>query len=234
MGTPPSLQPHNAAYLRHRRGDQFRPMGPLDGRVTRKTMTPTRWWVGSAAAAIVLVSLLLANWVTTDYGFIPIGFGLETTAGTVFAGFMLAGRDAVQDSFGRWAVIGLIVIGTILSFAIASPAIALASAAAFGVAELLNFAVYTPLRNKSRLGDKRWALAVVASNITGAVGDTVIFLGIAFGAAAILPALPGQLVGKMYATILYLLVGYLLARFVFKKLTAKAAASEARASSLQG
>lgn len=171
--------------------------------------------LGGLIAVLVLFSaILLANWVTTDYGFIPMGFGLEATAGTIFAGFALAARDAIQDSWGRLAVLGVIVLGTLVSFLISAPAIAWASAAAFGLAELLNFAVYTPIRTRSTLGDRRWAVAVVSSNIVGAVADTVIFLGIAFGAAAILPAMPGQLVGKMYATILYLLIGAVIGRVI--------------------
>lgn len=167
---------------------------------------------GLIAASILFTAIMLANWVTTDYGFIPIGFGLQATAGTIFAGFALAARDAIQDTWGRWAVLIVIVVGTGLSFLISAPAIAIASAAAFGIAELLNFAVYTPLRTKSKLGDKRWAVAVVSSNIVGAVTDTIVFLGIAFGVASIMPALPGQLVGKMYATVLYLIIGVVLSR----------------------
>lgn len=172
------------------------------------TITPRlRHTVAIAAITVLLGSIIAANWVTTDYGFIPVGFGLEATAGTFLAGFALASRDAIQDTWGRWAVVGVILAGTALSFAVSEPFIAIASATAFGLAELLDFGVYTPLRAKSRLGDRRWAVAVASSNVVGAVTDTVVFLGIAFGAASIMPALPGQIVGKMYATILYLAIG---------------------------
>ena len=163
--------------------------------------------LGLLAVVVVLASLLLANWVTTYYGFIPVGFGFEATAGTLFAGVMLAGRDAVQDTLGRWAVIVLILVGTLLSFLIAAPFIALASAAAFLFAEGLDFAVYSPLRARAKFGDRRWALAVVASNVVGAIADTVIFLTIAFGFSSVGPAFFGQLVGKTWATIAYLILG---------------------------
>lgn len=163
--------------------------------------------VAITAILVLLGSIIAANYVTTDYGFIPVGFGLMATAGTFFAGFALAARDAIQDAWGRKVVVLIILLGTALSFAIAEPAIAIASAVAFLVAELLNFAVYTPLRERANLGDRRWAVAVVSSNTVGAIADTVLFLGIAFGAAAIMPALAGQLVGKTYATILYLVIG---------------------------
>lgn len=213
-----SLSPHPRNGITR---EQWKQIGdawlkPLSG----AAITRGRVAIGVTAALLVLASLMLANWVTTDYGFIPIGFGFESTAGTLFAGVMLASRDAVQDALGRWAVLVIIVLGTALSFAISAPEIAIASALAFGFAELLDFAVYTPIRSRAKFGDRRWAVAVVASNIIGAVADTVIFLGVAFGAAAIMPALPGQLVGKLWATVAYLILGWLFARFVLSKLLA--------------
>lgn len=180
-------------------------------------MTPGRILVGVIAVTVMVSALLAANYVTTDYGFIPVGFGLEATAGTFFAGFALASRDAIQDAWGRLAVIVVILVGTVVSFAVALPAIAFASAAAYLCAEALDFAIYSPLRARARLGDRRWAVAVVASNVVGAVTDTVVFLGIAFGTAAITPALPGQMVGKMYATVMYLLIGWTVARLITRQ-----------------
>lgn len=192
-----------------------------------------RWTVGIIAALAVLISLLLANWVTTDYGFIPVGFGFEATAGTIFAGIMLASRDAVQDALGRMAVVGMIVLGTAISFFIAAPEIAIASALAFGLAELFDFAVYSPIRAKSNLGDRRWAVAVVLSNIVGAFTDTVVFLGVAFGAAAIMPALPGQMVGKLWATLAYLLIGWVAGKLLYRYLRKKAERTEQKTQSLE-
>ena len=163
--------------------------------------------LGCAAAAGLFAGIVAANYLTTRFGFVPVGFGLAATAGTFAAGVTLALRDAIQDTLGRKAVLAAIVAGSILSFAVADPAIALASAVAFLLAELLNFAVYTPIRERARFGDKRWAVAVASSNLVGAVVDTAVFIGIAFGASAIVPAMAGQLVGKAWATVLYLLIG---------------------------
>lgn len=174
--------------------------------------------IGIGAMATVLGALIAANVVTTDYGFIPVGLGFEATAGTFFAGIMLAARDIVQDTIGRWCVVLLILLGTTASFLVSAPEIAIASAAAFGLAELLDFAVYTPIRSRAKFGDRRWAVAVLASNVVGALTDTVVFLGIAFGTAAIIPALGGQMVGKTWATLAYLILGALLA-VVWRKMT---------------
>lgn len=196
--------------------------------VRARLATPTgkrQALLGGLAAVVMIGAIFLANYVTTDYGFIPVGFGLSATAGTIFAGFALAARDAIQDTWGRLAIGVIIIIGTLISLVNSAPEIAAASALAFLISETMNFAVYTPLRTKSKLGDRRWATAVVTSNIAGAVGDTVVFLGVAFGAAAILPALPGQLVGKMYATLLYLVIGRIAATVVARSRAARTPAT---------
>ena len=166
-----------------------------------------RTLTGAVMSAGLFAGIVAANYATTRYGFVPVGFGLTATAGTFAAGVTLALRDGIQDTLGRRAVLAVIVAGAALSFAIADPTIAIASAAAFLLAELLNFAVYTPIRERARFGDKRWAVAVTSSNLVGAIVDTAVFIGIAFGAAAIMPAMAGQLVGKVWATVLYLVIG---------------------------
>ncbi len=73
---------------------------------------------------------------------------------------------------------------------IVSPALALASAVAFLLAELADMAVYTPMRRRG------WAKAVVASNIVGATVDTFIFLWLA-GFPATASGVGGQLLVKL-------------------------------------
>jgi uncharacterized PurR-regulated membrane protein YhhQ (DUF165 family) len=140
--------------------------------------------------------------LTDRYGFWPVGFGLEVTAGTYAAGFALAARDVVQDWAGRAAVVVLIVTGAVLSFVIVDDQrIALASAAAFGLAELLDMGVYTRMRGMGEQGSRRWSAAVATSNGAGALLDTIVFLAVAFGTAAVTwTALAGQLLGKGYVT----------------------------------
>ena len=104
-------------------------------------------------------------------------------------------------------MLGVVALGVVISYLIADPRIALASVVAFAAAEILDFVVYTPIRARSRLGDRRWAGAVTASSIVGALADTILFLAIAFGWAAVLPALAGQMLGKLWATLAYLIVG---------------------------
>lgn len=150
----------------------------------------------AAAIAAYIGCIVLANWLTTEFGLVPVGFGLMVTAGTYAAGAALLARDVVQDTSGRWVALGCVAAGAALSFVLADPFIALASAVAFLVAETADLLIYTPLRRKG------WARAVLASNTAGALLDTLLFLSIAgFPITAELVA--GQMVGKvLWATLL--------------------------------
>ena len=139
-----------------------------------------------------LSTILFANYATSTWGMVPVGVGLVATAGTYFAGLSFVLRDSVQDAYGkRWAI-ALVVAGALLSYLIADPFIALASGVAFLVAELADLAVYTPLRKRG------YIRAAVASNIVGALVDTVLFLWIA--GFAVWSAVPGQMVAKVAIT----------------------------------
>jgi uncharacterized PurR-regulated membrane protein YhhQ (DUF165 family) len=145
-----------------------------------------------ALSAGFLACIVGANWALSRFGVVPIGFGLMAPAGVYFAGLSFGLRDAVQEDGGRRWVVGLILAGAALSWWI-EPAFAVASATAFLLSELADFAVYTPLR------ERQWVGAVVASNAVGAVVDSAVFLWLAFGS---LEFLTGQVVGKLYMTAL--------------------------------
>ncbi|MFC9975212.1 VUT family protein [Spirillospora sp. NPDC127200] len=146
-------------------------------------------YLKAAAVFVYIAAVVVANWVTDRFGFVPVGFGVTATAGTYAAGIALLSRDLVQDLAGRRTVLAAIAVGGALSAWLATPQLALASGVAFLVAETTDMAVYTPLRKRG------WARAVLASNAVGAVLDTVLFLWLAgFPIAA---AVPGQLIGKI-------------------------------------
>ncbi len=172
----------------------------------------SRHRLGLAAGAGFIASIVLANYLTTRYGFIPVGFGLTAAAGTIAAGLALGLRDLVQDALGRVAVLVVIAVGAAVSFLVADPFIAVASALAVLVSEVADLAVYTPLRGRVRVGQRRWVVAVLASNAVGAVVDTAVFLAVAFGWAAVIPGMAGQLVGKGWATLAVIAVGMALYR----------------------
>lgn len=146
-------------------------------------------------SAAFLACIVAANAALSRWGLISLlGTSLMVPAGVYFAGLTFGLRDAVQEFGGRAWTVGLIVIGAGLS-ALVDPAFALASGSAFLLSELADFAVYSPLR------ERRWAWAVVASNAVGSIVDSVLFLWLAFGAAAItLDGVAGLWLGKMLMT----------------------------------
>lgn len=133
--------------------------------------------------------IMLANWMTATYGLVPIGFGLAVTAGTFAAGFALITRDWVQVEWNRWVAVAAIIIGAALSAWTSTPAIATASGIAFLVSELIDLAVFTPLRTRNL------ALAVLASSVVSAPIDTVLFLHLA-GFGVTWQAVAGQFIVK--------------------------------------
>lgn len=142
-------------------------------------------------------TVVAANWAVTSYGVVPVGFGLAAPAGVYLAGLAFTLRDLLHDIGGRWWVLAAIAAGAAVSVAVAPPALAVASGLAFAVSELADMAVYTPLR------ERRWLLAVAASNVVGLIVDSVLFLAVAFGSLAFLP---GQLVGKAWITVVAVMV----------------------------
>jgi uncharacterized PurR-regulated membrane protein YhhQ (DUF165 family) len=166
-----------------------------------------------AAVAIYLASVVVANWLTTHYGFVPVGFGHLATAGTFAAGGALVVRDVVQDAVGRAGVFALILLAAGLSWLVANPAIAVASGCAFLLSETVDMAGYTalrpPLRVRRTFGDWKWSAAVALGGLLGAVADSVIFLWIAFGRSAIAPNIAGQLIGKAEVIAAFIVLGAL-------------------------
>lgn len=148
--------------------------------------------IALVVATALLGTVLLANYVTDHFGLIPVGFGLMATAGTYLAGATFVLRDALQDTVGKRRTLAVIAMAAVLSFLVANPAIAVASAVAFLLAELADLAIYTPLRRRG------YIRAAIASNIVGALVDTVVFLGIA--GFPIQDAIAGQMVGKLAVT----------------------------------
>jgi uncharacterized PurR-regulated membrane protein YhhQ (DUF165 family) len=156
---------------------------------------------GTAAVATYIACIVAANVLTQRYGLIAAGFGLYATAGTFAAGFALLARDAVQRFAGqRWVAVA-IAVGILLSALLASPALAVASCAAFAIAELADWAVYTAARRR-----RGFAVSAAASNIVSAPADTLAFLALA-GFPITWQTVGGQLLVKLiYATALPLLI----------------------------
>lgn len=141
------------------------------------------------AIAGYIGTIVAANWMTATFGLVPIGFGLAVTAGTFAAGAALMLRDAVQVEAGKLTVLVAVVIGCAVSYIVSDPFIAVASAIAFLASELVDFAVFTPMRGRNL------AAAVLVSSIVSAPVDTVLFLHIS-GFGVTWQAVLGQFIVK--------------------------------------
>lgn len=170
-------------------------------------MTGTK--VYNASLWLLFVSMVpLANWLISNVGttcvpqgpcLIPVGFGFMAPSGVLLIGFALVLRDLVQDRLGyMWSLVA-IGVGCMLSLLTAPPLLAVASAAAFTVAELADFAVYSKLRDKGK------DVAVFFSGIVGAFADSALFVYLAFGN---LDFSLGNTLGKLYATLAVALYFY--------------------------
>ena len=144
-----------------------------------------------------------ANWLIGNVGtvcvpqgpcLIPVApFGITAPSGVLMIGLALVLRDLVQRRLGKSWTLGAILVGAALSGLVAPPALVLASAVAFLLSELADFAVYTPLQKRG-LGR-----AVVLSSLAGLCVDSVVFLYLAFGS---LDYLAGQIIGKAWMVLL--------------------------------
>jgi uncharacterized PurR-regulated membrane protein YhhQ (DUF165 family) len=165
----------------------------------------------AVSLAVYIASIVAANVMTAHFGLVGVGFGLMVTAGTFAAGFALTARDFVNRYGGtRWALVG-IAVGIVLSAVLASPALAVASAVAFGAAELVDFAVYRRLVPRNG-----FVAAVILSNLVSAPIDTVVFLAIA-GFPITWQTVVGQLIAKIVWATLVPLGLYLVGRRVVRQ-----------------
>lgn len=158
-----------------------------------------------ALAAGFLACIPAANWLIGNVGtvcipqgpcLIPVAPGLMAPSGVLMIGVALALRDAVQEALGRAWVLALVIAGAGLSLLFSPPALAIASATAFLLSELLDFAIYDRLRRHAL------AWAVLLSGMAGAVLDSLLFSALAFGTVA---WAPGLILAKLYASAGYAL-----------------------------
>jgi uncharacterized PurR-regulated membrane protein YhhQ (DUF165 family) len=126
---------------------------------------------------IVLADIVAARWM------IPVLPGISAPAGVLFVGPVLTIRDQLHDKYGTKKVIGIILVASIVSWAIGGitnqgllQSISIASAIAFICSELIaDTGVYALLEKKP------WFVKVFLSNLVSAPVDSILFIGLAFG-----------------------------------------------------
>src|SRR5258708_5372254 len=180
--------------------------------MTTKRMTLDRSKAAALGYFVAFIGCIpIANWMIGHVGTVcappqgpclvlvarggPDGHPLMAPSGVLMIGLALVLRDMVQRRLGRGVALAAIVAGAALSGAVAPPQLVFASAAAFLLSELADFAVYTPLQSRGLV------LAVLASSVVGLIADSLLFLWLAFGS---LEFLAGQIVGKLWMVVLSL------------------------------
>ena len=157
---------------------------------------------GGIFLVLFCLTIPAANWMIGHVGtvcvqngpcLVPVAPGLVAPSGVLMVGAALVLRDLVQRRLGVEFGIGAIVAGAAISAGLAPTSLVLASAAAFLLSEIADFAIYTPLARR------RLVAAVIASSTAGLVVDSIVFLWLAFGS---LEFLFGQIIGKLWMVLL--------------------------------
>jgi hypothetical protein len=157
---------------------------------------------GGIFLVLFCLTIPAANWMIGHVGtvcvqngpcLVPVAPGIVAPSGVLMVGAALVLRDLVQRRLGVEFGIGAIVAGAAISAGLAPTSLVLASAAAFLLSEIADFAIYTPLARR------RLVAAVIASSTAGLVVDSIVFLWLAFGSLEILF---GQIIGKLWMVLL--------------------------------
>ncbi|SDG12867.1 queuosine precursor transporter [Pelagibacterium luteolum] len=138
------------------------------------------FWAVVAMAVVVTASNFLVQFpLQAQIGSLDLAEILTWGAFTYPLAFLV--NDLTNRHFGPAAARKVVFVGfaiaVVMSIVLASPRIAIASGAAFLVAQLLDTQIFDRLRTA------RWWKGPLTSSITGSVIDTVLFFGIAFAGA---------------------------------------------------
>lgn len=140
---------------------------------------------------IYVLLIVLVNWLFTVVPLVELPGGTMWPPVALVVGFVFVARDFAQREIGHW-VLAAMAVGVVISYFMASPQVALASALAFAVSELTDWAVYTftgrPLSER-----------ILYSSILGTPIDSVVFLSMVgfFSVAAAAAMTVSKLLGAL-------------------------------------
>jgi uncharacterized PurR-regulated membrane protein YhhQ (DUF165 family) len=118
---------------------------------------------------IYIATVVLINWGFTVVPSVELPIIGSYDPWVLVVGTVFIARDYAQKEVGHW-VIAAMLVGCVLSYFMATPFVALASAAAFLVSETVDWVVFTI--SKRRLADR-----VLISSALSTPVDTLVFLG---------------------------------------------------------
>lgn len=125
--------------------------------------------MGAFAALGIYIGLIgLVNWVYVVAPLVELDNGDIWSTADILVGFVFVARDFAQRRVGHHILWGTLV-GSILSWWLATPQIAIASAAAFAVGEMGDWAIFT-------FAKRSFAQRILLSSLLGAPLDSLVFL----------------------------------------------------------
>lgn len=138
-------------------------------------VTPSLRGAGWLSLVGFITTIPVANVTLKHFGFWRVPILGPVASGVIWVGLAFVLRDVTQLILGkRWAI-GAIAVGSVLSWFLAAPRLAVASGVAFAVSEVMDAAIYTPL------ADRMFLRAVIVSGWAGSFIDSTIFVRLAFG-----------------------------------------------------
>ena len=158
--------------------------------------TPRKGNTGILFTAVYVLLIPLINWSFTWAPMWEVLPGWAFNPVTIITGLVLVVRDFAQREIGHKVLIAMAIALVLTAFA-AGPELALASGAAFAIAEMVDWALFT--FTKYRLSTR-----VLLSSAIAAPLDTTIFL---YGAEMIrpdqltLPNVTMSIIGKMVGAV---------------------------------
>lgn len=156
------------------------------------------------SSLLYLLLIPFVNWLFSWAPVFPLPDGGTWTPFTIITGLVLVFRDFSQREIGNKVLI-LLVVGVALSFLLAPPAIAIVSALAFAVSEIVDWVVYSV--SKRPLHQR-----VVISSLFSAPVDSTLFL---YGADIVVS---GVLSGwSVLASVTSKILGALLVAYTIKR-----------------
>ena len=120
--------------------------------------------------ALYIVLIVLVNWAFTIIPPMDLPGGVKWPPVALLVGFVFVARDFAQREIGHRVLLAMLV-GVGLSYVMADPFVAVASAVAFLVSETVDWAVYTVTRRP--LSER-----ILYSSLLGAPVDSAVFLGL--------------------------------------------------------
>jgi queuosine precursor transporter len=116
--------------------------------------------------ALYLTCIVAVNFAFSMLPMIELPFNQNIPIGTFLVGFIFVLRDYAQREIGNWIYLAMIA-GVLVSYFMADPFVAVASAIAFGLSELVDAIVFTYTKKSMR--DRILLSSAVSTPVDSAV-----------------------------------------------------------------